>query len=751
MAALQHILQQNRLIDTNGIADASEIYFYQSGTLTPAAVYTDSALTTEHSHPITVAAGAAVPEIWLDGETTYRRRIVYPDGSVDDTDPYQGLAIAGMGFVASGASAVERDAQDKLRETVSVLDFGAVADATVNTSTGVATGTDNSAAFQAALATGKNVFVPAGSYALADTIALKYDGQSLFGHGTYTTSLVWTGADNTKNMIELWSGRRDTGVGSAAKTGQRLTGLRLAADVSGAVKNAIWIEDGIFHSEVSNIRIANFSCDVAESFIKFDSGGGLSYPVAPVLRDVTMTASVAAGAPAVPVGIFIESLIEGRFDNVKIFNVSDGVVFGSSGTFRTVEDCKFDRLHIEIGDRDNAANDATGLRFYAGGNINFDSLKINCGVNDDAGYPSVTDQTCVEFEASASGKSVRNINFWGCRFWQYALQTRELVYFNSGADASDILFDSCKVVGVTGTVGFIGSASDFDGNIQERNTHFSGMSRAAVLADMRGRDNIVYDAGSLTNAAPGNTETFQLSTDDYSAFGTPVQVSASIDLQGIHLSWYKTSATGVNVFSLWNLPNSSGTINLGSARYARRHFQPDDIRGKVAKLWDPANADVNQSPATTIPFPGVRLGDFVKGGFAARTAGGMASVIMDAWVSADNVVSVRAITPALKNLGNDILTIYHLAPTFDYIASATYDPPSLATLTGASTTVSVSGASMGDFVEVSFSNDQAGVLMWGEVTASGTVTVRLFNATTGTVDLASGTLTVGVRKRHTVL
>jgi hypothetical protein len=89
MAAELHFLDQRRLIDSNGIAAASDIYFYLTGTLTPATVYTDDGLTTPHPSPITVDAGAAVPDIYLDSAVTYRRRIVYADGSVDDIDPYR--------------------------------------------------------------------------------------------------------------------------------------------------------------------------------------------------------------------------------------------------------------------------------------------------------------------------------------------------------------------------------------------------------------------------------------------------------------------------------------------------------------------------------------------------------------------------------------------------------------------------------------------------------------------------------------
>lgn len=73
--------------------------------------------------------------------------------------------------------------------------------------------------------------------------------------------------------------------------------------------------------------------------------------------------------------------------------------------------------------------------------------------------------------------------------------------------------------------------------------------------------------------------------------------------------------------------------------------------------------------------------------------------------------------------------------------SVSYDPPSLATTVGTSTTITVPGAQIGDFVlGVAFSNSLQGMTITGNVSATDTVTARISNVTLGTLDIAIGIL-----------
>lgn len=95
---------------------------------------------------------------------------------------------AGAGLVKwkqSETGAIVRTVEERLRERVSVKDFGAVGD-------GV---TDDTAAIRYALSTGKDVYFPAGAYKITDQLTA-YNGQIISGSGMDSTELRIDGSFN---------------------------------------------------------------------------------------------------------------------------------------------------------------------------------------------------------------------------------------------------------------------------------------------------------------------------------------------------------------------------------------------------------------------------------------------------------------------------------------------------------------------------------------------------------------------------
>jgi len=89
-----------------------------------------------------------------------------------------GILTASINFLQSGTGAVARTVDSKLKDTVSVKDFGAVGDGVAN----------DTAAFNSAIATGKKVFIPDGTYSVADISVI--NGIHIEGNNADSTVLV---------------------------------------------------------------------------------------------------------------------------------------------------------------------------------------------------------------------------------------------------------------------------------------------------------------------------------------------------------------------------------------------------------------------------------------------------------------------------------------------------------------------------------------------------------------------------------
>lgn len=101
-------------------------------------------------------------------------------------------------------------------------------------------------------------------------------------------------------------------------------------------------------------------------------------------------------------------------------------------------------------------------------------------------------------------------------------------------------------------------------------------------------------------------------------------------------------------------------------------------------------------------------------------------------------------------------TVYLDAVRVEFIdfidTSVTYNPANLADAARTSTTITVTGASLGDYVEVfppaGYAAGPQGILCYANVTAADTVTLYLQNNTGGAIDLASDSWMVRVHKRN---
>lgn len=161
-------------IDQNGRPMVgSTLYTYQNKTTTPHPTWKDKEQTAYNTNPIVLdARGEAV--VWLDPEQVYTfvlrdwfGALVWSQDDVAGGASQIDLAAPGgsgmVGFIQAGSGAVARTSRDKMREIVSIKDFGAVGDGA----------TDDVGSWEKFLtaARGRLASIPDGTYFLSNGVS----------------------------------------------------------------------------------------------------------------------------------------------------------------------------------------------------------------------------------------------------------------------------------------------------------------------------------------------------------------------------------------------------------------------------------------------------------------------------------------------------------------------------------------------------------------------------------------------------
>jgi hypothetical protein len=217
-----------------GVIPGARLYTYAATSLTPQATYTSQDGGSPNANPV-VCNASGQASVWL-GAATYR--MVLKDAS--DVVVWEEDHIAAPGsFLQAGTGAVTRSVQDKLKEQVSVLDFGAVGDDVA----------DDTAAIQAAITASPSVYFPKGTYKISAKLILRSDSE-LSGENSRNTYLQGAHSGTIFEFPYLSS---DTRIEDLYFQGSGCTGIAVATTA------------GPFHDYLPRCHISHcqFSFDLA--------------------------------------------------------------------------------------------------------------------------------------------------------------------------------------------------------------------------------------------------------------------------------------------------------------------------------------------------------------------------------------------------------------------------------------------------------------------------------------------------------
>jgi len=172
-----------------------KLYSYAAGTTTPLATYTTYAGTVANTNPV-ILDSRGEANVWL-GANVYKLALYDADNAliwtVDNITPVGDAAL--VSYLPAGTGAVATTVQAKLRESVSVKDFGAVGDGTTNDAAAI------QAAITAAASLGAAVNFSGLTYLVSSTLTIP-TGAVLIGVPGKTTIKASSGLADGTSLLQ---------------------------------------------------------------------------------------------------------------------------------------------------------------------------------------------------------------------------------------------------------------------------------------------------------------------------------------------------------------------------------------------------------------------------------------------------------------------------------------------------------------------------------------------------------------------
>jgi hypothetical protein len=416
--AAELLTDASRATDANSNPYAGATWnFYQSGTLTPQNVFANADLSTSLGAVVTAdAAGRFVP-IYFDASKSYRGILKTASGTTlpgMDIDPvnsgviYQ-LGLPGgssaIGFLQAGAGAVPRPVQDKLRETVSLKDFGAAGD-------GV---TDDTAYFQAAVDSGaRRILASKGEYLISGTIVVTTDGITIEGDDDFETVLWATGSgplfkigDDANNITQHVTIRNFSYGGKPSFTGTTFIRVKRC-----------------FQTYLERLRYKSSEKSPTEAVIVLDNNDGTSeQPVRVTIRDCYFDGADYAAVPGVPAPIAIWNTggIQTLVENTHIQDCEIGCKLGVNPAVDTQyydaghpnDDDFYDFYFVnnsryQVGDRGGTTTNARAFDIHKGSGVHLSNAQFY--LNNNGPTPALANQRLAVFNRTGANFGLFTMN-----------------------------------------------------------------------------------------------------------------------------------------------------------------------------------------------------------------------------------------------------------------------------------------------------------------------------------------------------
>jgi hypothetical protein len=216
-----------------------KLYSYAAGTTTPLATYTGNTTTTANSNPV-ILNSRGEAGVWLSSSYYKLKLTDSNDVEIWTVDNVGGFATMAdltaainaltaslaassgsslIGFIQAGTGAVATTAQAKMRQTISVKDFGAIGNDSNDDTTSI------QAAINYANTIGGDVYFPAGTYRITNGLTINNSGDitarlkaSLYGDSS--ASVLIRGMAGSYDMLTITGG-----TGAGAESHQVIRGL----------------------------------------------------------------------------------------------------------------------------------------------------------------------------------------------------------------------------------------------------------------------------------------------------------------------------------------------------------------------------------------------------------------------------------------------------------------------------------------------------------------------------------------------